>query len=268
MGNRKRLRGYGNSSGDRFVKLPFWLLNSEAWKRLSLPGRCLLVELLKRYNGFNNGDISFSHREAARILKVGKNTATKLFWQLERLGFIKTRQRGSFDWKIRHATTWKLTMHPCDGCDATKDFMRIGAAEVQDPIAGAGTVGPRAQDRGEQTARENVRDDPRGGDRQTRVDQPVGPSGSDASSIPGGAPHQLLPVRAQNTSGAAVRSMLKSARRSRGWSQADLARKVNASRSHIANIEAGRGGGAELLRRIAQKLGVETGRHGDGSGPP
>ena len=109
---RRRLNGFGYSSGDRFVKLDFWLLRSAAWQQLSLGGRCLLVELMQRYNGQNNGQISMRPREAARLLAIGKNTATKLFHDLDNLGFIRVRQQGHFDWKVRHATEWELPPVP------------------------------------------------------------------------------------------------------------------------------------------------------------
>ena len=113
------------SKGPRFVKLEFYLLNSPAWQDLSHPARSLYVELSLRFNGINNGFISYSVREAADRLRIGKNTAAAAFQELERHGFIKARQKGAFDYKHRHATEWILTEHDYPtGKAATKDFMR------------------------------------------------------------------------------------------------------------------------------------------------
>ncbi|PLX36036.1 MAG: hypothetical protein C0605_08365 [Hyphomicrobiales bacterium] len=50
----------------------------------------------------------------------------KAFHELEEKGFIKSKQKGGFDFKIRHATTWILTEYGHGGKLATKDFMSWG----------------------------------------------------------------------------------------------------------------------------------------------
>jgi hypothetical protein len=82
------------------------------------------LALAQRYNGYNNGEISMSVREAARLLHVAKDTATKAFRELEAKGFIRRNICGSFNWKIRHATTWILTEHAFGDQLATKEFAR------------------------------------------------------------------------------------------------------------------------------------------------
>lgn len=66
--------------------------------------RCLEMELKALYNGINNGDLFLSVCEAAKRLGVANNTAEKAFKELEEHGFIRPKQHGSFDWKLRHAT--------------------------------------------------------------------------------------------------------------------------------------------------------------------
>jgi len=132
MAKKKPKLKYGRTSEVRHVRLYHWMLKSPAFESLSVGARSLLVEIMKRHNGLNNGEISFSQREAGEGLGCSKNTATKWFWELENKGFIVATQRGSFHQKVRHATTWRLTMLECDGKQATKDFMRnpSGAAVV------------------------------------------------------------------------------------------------------------------------------------------
>ena len=77
-----------------------------------------------RFNGRNNGEIAFSVRQAARQIHTAKDTASKAFRELVAKGFIKINKPGSFDWKLRHATTWILTEHPLGDDLPTKDFMK------------------------------------------------------------------------------------------------------------------------------------------------
>jgi len=122
-GRRHNAKGR-STTGPRFVKLEHWMLMTPAWQSLPPAPRALYLALAQRYNGSNNGEISMSIREAARLLHVAKDTATKAFRELEAKGFIRRNICGSFNWKIRHATTWILTEHAFGDHLATKEFAR------------------------------------------------------------------------------------------------------------------------------------------------
>ena len=128
--------------GERFVKLEHWLLKTPAWRALTPAARALYVELAQRYNGFNNGEISMSVREAARLLNIAKDTASKTFRQLEEKGFIRPHSSGSFHFKLRHATTWILTEFEFGNTPATKEFARWQPAKLE-PGPKSGTSCPR-----------------------------------------------------------------------------------------------------------------------------
>ena len=104
-----------------------WMLASSAYRSLSCYARCLLVELYRRYNGGNNGEISMSVREAAELLGCNKDTALKAFRELEERGFIKSNVKGAFTLKERHATTWILPA-PAPGILAAARPCQTGAA--------------------------------------------------------------------------------------------------------------------------------------------
>ncbi len=104
--------------------LPIWMLNTAAWRSLGAVAQALYVALRKRYNGSNNGKIGLSVREAASELHVAKDTASKAFRTLEDRGFIRAAQRGDFNWKRRHSTTWVLTDQNCGDELPTKEFAR------------------------------------------------------------------------------------------------------------------------------------------------
>lgn len=122
----------GRSQGvARFLKLEHWMLKTPAWRALSPAPRALYVELAQRYNGSNNGEISMSVREAADLVHIAKDTATKAFNDLEEKGFVRRNQCGSFNWKLRHATTWILTEFPVGETPATKEFARWHGANSE-----------------------------------------------------------------------------------------------------------------------------------------
>jgi hypothetical protein len=102
-------------TGDpRHVRLYHWMMASAAWKDLGAVPRAIFIEISARYNGSNNGRISYSARQAAHDLKVGKSTTARGFNELETHGFIVTEKRGAFHCKIRHASEYRLTIYDSD----------------------------------------------------------------------------------------------------------------------------------------------------------
>ena len=108
--------------------LHFYLLHSNAWLSLSASSRAVYIQLLSRYNGFNNGQIAYSVRDAARECRIARNTAANAFKELEVAGFIVLRTKGAFSRKFRHATEWLLTDYRDEilGEAPKKLFMRGG----------------------------------------------------------------------------------------------------------------------------------------------
>src|SRR4051794_6203222 len=86
------------------VRLYHWLLESDAWKALDANARAIYIEMSRRYKGpgSNNGSISYSVREAAEALNIGKSTAARAFVRLQQLGFIVGTLKGTFNRKVRH----------------------------------------------------------------------------------------------------------------------------------------------------------------------
>ena len=50
---------------ERHVRLTHFLLGTPAWKSLDPVARALLVEVMQRYTGFNNGTVGLGVRQAA-----------------------------------------------------------------------------------------------------------------------------------------------------------------------------------------------------------
>ncbi len=123
MAKGRRVNAKGRNDGAKHVRMYWWLLDCAAYRHLSCYGRALLVELIYRHNGENNGSIGMSVREAADRLGVALNTALKALAELQDKGFIRTAKAGSFTHKRRHATEWTLTMFTVGDTKPTKDFM-------------------------------------------------------------------------------------------------------------------------------------------------
>ena len=138
----------GRNDGAKHVRMYWWLLDSPAYRHLSCYGRALLVEVIYRHNGENNGHILMSVREAADRLGIAPNTAWKAFAELQDKGFIRTAKAGSFTLKRRHATEWALTMFAVGDIKPTKDFMNWEPPKKQITVSPRATGGITSCDRG------------------------------------------------------------------------------------------------------------------------
>ena len=109
----------------RHVQLPEYLQASEAWASLKPGPRALYVELKRRFNGKNNGEIFLSHRDAARALNVTRNTVTGYFSDLTDRGFIRLTVGPHLGPSgIGKASKWALEEEPTrDGKPAGKAFV-------------------------------------------------------------------------------------------------------------------------------------------------
>jgi hypothetical protein len=191
----KRKLANRSTNPERFVMLEYWLLKSDAWNDLSHAAQSLYIVIKMRYNSLNNGYISLSVREAAKILKVADNTANCKFHELEAHGFIRVRQKGSFNLKTRHATEWILTEYGFpDGAAPTKDFMRWkpDAAEPpsrsgkkQNSVSLGETISTSKRDRNLATVPLSETDGISDRDRDGKIPAPHGLTERDTSNIPG-----------------------------------------------------------------------------------
>ena len=105
---------------ERFVKLSYPLLESEAWRWLKPQSKAVYIELRRRYNGSNNGTIALSMGDAAKRLKASKSTIQKALQELEEHGFIKRVRCGYFT--SRKASEYALTDERLDGHAPTNEW--------------------------------------------------------------------------------------------------------------------------------------------------
>ena len=124
--SRNRPYKHQKKGGGRHVQLPEWLQASEAWATLKPGPRALYIELKRRYNGSNNGEIFLSYRDAACALNAHRNTVGAWFDELQERGFITlTTPPHLGPSGIGQASKWALEELPTpDGKPAGKAFMR------------------------------------------------------------------------------------------------------------------------------------------------
>lgn len=101
-------------SGPAFLQLFRYMLESEAWRSLSVQERAVYLEVARLYNGQNNGFLGLGVRGASEAANVNKDTAAKAFARLVDLGFLECAQPGGFNQNARRATEWRLTTYRCD----------------------------------------------------------------------------------------------------------------------------------------------------------
>jgi len=120
MGRGRRYRAGRGKSGEQFFGLSYVMARSLAFRSLSGPALKVFIEIRTRFNGGNNGDLSLSLEEAARLLGIGKGTAQRAFAELVDKGFLRMTRKGR--WIGRQATTWRTTDKSCNGELPTNDW--------------------------------------------------------------------------------------------------------------------------------------------------
>ena len=103
--------------GEQYVPLGYPMLRSPAWRSLSGAAVKLFLEIRSRYDGRNNGKLSVSQDEGARLLAIGKATVARAFEELEAKGFLTLTRRGR--WYGRQASEYATTDRSLNGHLAT-----------------------------------------------------------------------------------------------------------------------------------------------------
>ncbi len=112
-----KVNAKGRNDSEQYVKLSYRMLRSDAWRSLGGPAVRVYFELRTRYMGRNNGQLTLSLDEGARLLDLGKATVGRALTELELKGFIVMTKRGQ--WHGRLATEYAVTDKPVNGVPAT-----------------------------------------------------------------------------------------------------------------------------------------------------
>jgi hypothetical protein len=107
--------------GESKLHIKQYLLESAAYKDLSSSAKCILIELMRRYDGGNNGCINFGGPSGA-YAGFSNDVTERALTELQRASFIV--QTAPAVPHLSRPRKWRLTMYAADGKSATKDFMR------------------------------------------------------------------------------------------------------------------------------------------------
>ena len=110
-----------------FTAVPKHITRSDAWFACRPAARLIWIAVLERFDGFNNGAISLSVREAAHYAGCSPNTAGRMFDELISVGLLVCTQISSFNSGKRLARLWELTHLPKQGKAATNHWKNVSA---------------------------------------------------------------------------------------------------------------------------------------------
>ncbi|MGB5778289.1 MAG: hypothetical protein WBH10_04360 [Allopontixanthobacter sediminis] len=111
MAKTKRKRRSDHSADTRglgFAGIPISVIKSEAYRNLDVYARAVLVEIVARMRGYNNGTITVSYKQLAHSLnrkneaKIGKAIASLIMHGLVEI-------TAESNWKDRRAREYRLT---------------------------------------------------------------------------------------------------------------------------------------------------------------
>jgi hypothetical protein len=133
--HRRRKQYKPRPRGERYIAIELWELESPAFIALSADAVRVYLDMRRHLNFdySNNGQMPYSHRQAADVLHSAWRRGSNALAELEHYGFIKQRNEGIPGVAIRLAAEWQLTTFPCGGQEASKDFTRWDGTVFEPP---------------------------------------------------------------------------------------------------------------------------------------
>lgn len=123
MSSANRARVKGRSKSKPFLRLPQDMLESDAYRRLSVYARALLIEIARQYRGNNNGDLTATYKSLASRGWRSKDTLNRSLNELKDLGFIVVTRRGGLTaGSTRIPTLYAISWAGIDECDGKHDL--------------------------------------------------------------------------------------------------------------------------------------------------
>ena len=142
MGKRKHRADHrADMRGDGLIGLPKCVHKSAAYRSLDLYGRAVLLEILSRFNGYNNGEIGCSYRE------IGEGLGNQNYGRIAK-AIAQCIEHGLLDigheaiWKERHSRQYRLTFvtsgKPPNTRAATNEYRCWSPKKAVDPVSADG----------------------------------------------------------------------------------------------------------------------------------
>lgn len=125
MSRRKPPHKPHKRGNEQYVAIPYAWLRHPNFRRLSADAVRVFLEMHLGYNGYNNGQIGFSVRQAAHCLHSGAGRAKRAIDELEQFCFVECTRESSFNLKTKKAREWRLTTQPMEIGAASNDWKKI-----------------------------------------------------------------------------------------------------------------------------------------------
>jgi hypothetical protein len=116
------------SEGNGFIKLPYAVCDSPEFAALNPIDVAVLLLLIRKHNGYNNGNISLGVREAAAKCRCGKASAQRALARLQQSGLVAITYKGHLVPEVGRpdaATKWRLNFVTENQEAATKKRAKI-----------------------------------------------------------------------------------------------------------------------------------------------
>lgn len=115
--SRNRIKSKGRREDGRYAGIPHRVMEAPCYKALSHPAVRVLIELIKQYNGGNNGDLTGAWGVLGKRGLRSRSTINEALKELEAHGLIrKTRQGGK-----NKCNLYALTWNAIDDCGGKLD---------------------------------------------------------------------------------------------------------------------------------------------------
>lgn len=132
-----------------FVKIDFSIVTHPRFLALSGNAVKVLIAIISKHNGRNNGEIVFPTRYFG--MDLGKNAVNAAIKELVAAGFITIETRSSFHMKARRAQEYAIAWLPVGNRPPTLGWLKvaitkinIGPADGTDGPAGGTMARPKA----------------------------------------------------------------------------------------------------------------------------
>lgn len=116
---------------ERFVGVPFWVMNHASFRAATHRSRALLLDVLLQYNGRNNGSLVVCDKALKPLGWNSRDGLTKAKRELVELGLLVETRRGA---KPNRAAWYALSWRPLDvkdGLDiSVRSYVTLAAQRI------------------------------------------------------------------------------------------------------------------------------------------
>src|SRR6478609_11251332 len=110
-----------DTRGGRWAGIPVCVIESAAYRDCSVHARAILVELVARMMGYNNGRIAVSQRQLVEALGCSPRKVVRAVAELMEHGLLDVQIEGK--WKERMAREYRITFVSTKGRSATNEYI-------------------------------------------------------------------------------------------------------------------------------------------------